>query len=85
MRKVEVDLADDRFDVAFDHDMVSVAGLLRTIRDLDYAPEVVRAPSGHAVVSDQIDLASLPEDMQALFFEAKARRKYLLVEFSGPG
>ncbi len=82
-----VDLADDRFDVAFDPALVSVDGFLGAIRDLGYEPEVVDAPAERTVVADRIDLdgATLPEDLRALFVEAEAEDKPVLVEFSGPG
>ena len=80
-----VDLADDRFDVTFDSSLVSSPDLLRTIRDLDYEPELVDPPGEHAVVAERIDPMSLPEDLQALFAQAKAKDKPVLVEFSGPG
>ena len=85
MHEIEVDLADDRFDVTFDRGRVSTADLLRTIRDLDYEPELVEAPGEAAVAAEAIDPASLPESMEALFAQAKSQDKPVLVEFSGPG
>jgi len=71
--------------VTFDPDLVSVDDFLRTIRDLDYEPELVEAPTEQTVLAERIDTASLPEDLRALFAEAKAEDKPVLVEFSGPG
>ena len=82
-----VDLADDRFDVTFDSTLVSVADVLGAIRDLGYDPEVVDTPVVRTAVADRIDLdaATLPDDLRALFVEAAAKDKPVLVEFSGPG
>ncbi len=85
MHEIEVDLADDRFDVAYDPSLVSVEDLLTTIRSLDYEPQTVDAPSEPAVVLERIDPTSLPEDLRTLFVEARAKDKPVLVEFSGPG
>ena len=80
-----VDLADDRFDVRFDPNRVSAADLLRTIRDLDYEPEVVEAPSDPVVIAERVDVASLPDSLGELFEQAKKTGRPVLVEFSGPG
>lgn len=85
MLEIEVDLADDRFDVTFDPDRASAADFLRTIKGLDYEPELVEAPTGPTVVVERIDTATLPEDLRSLFAEARTDRKPVLVEFSGPG
>jgi len=85
VEEIRVDLADDRFDLTFDADQVSLATLVETIRDLDYKPEVVDAPGALAAVAERIDLELLPEEMQAVFVEAKLEKKFVLVEFSGPG
>lgn len=85
MLEIEVDLADDRFDVTFDPGRVSAADLLRTIKGLDYEPELVETPTEPTVVAERIDTATLPEDLRALFAKAKAEKKPVLVEFSGPG
>jgi hypothetical protein len=85
VRRVEVDLADDRFDIAFDPKRASVESMLRAIRKLDYQPAVVDAPTEQAVVVDRIEVGDMPADMRRLWSEAKASNKLLLVEFSGPG
>lgn len=85
MLEIEVDLADDRFDVTFDPERVSVADFLRTIRNLDYEPELVEVPTEPTAVAERIDTAKLPGDLRSLFAEAKTDRKPVLVEFSGPG
>ena len=85
MHAIEVHLADDRFDATFDPTRVSVVELLRTIRDLGYEPALVEAPTEPTVVAERIDTAALEEDLRALFAEARAKQKLLLVEFSGPG
>ncbi len=71
--------------MTFDPSLASAADLLRTISALDYEPELVDAPGAPSVVAERIDPASLPEDLQALFAQAKAKDKPVLVEFSGPG
>jgi copper chaperone CopZ len=85
VHEIEVDLADDRFDITFDPELVSVPDFLRTIRKLDYEPLLVDAPAESAVVAERIAPDSLPDDLRALFAQAKAQNKLLLVEFSGPG
>ena len=85
MHEIGVDLADDRFEVTFDPDRVSAADFLRTIRGLDYEPELVEPPTEPTVVAERIDTATLPEDLRALFVKAKAEDRPVLVEFSGPG
>lgn len=85
MHEIEVDLADDRFDVAYDPSLVSVERLLETIGALDYKTEVVDAPGERRTVADRIDPSLLPDDLQSLFAEAKTKSKPVLVEFSGPG
>ena len=59
--------------------------MLRTIRDLDYEPELVDAPTEQAVAANRVDPNSLPGDLGSLFAEAKAKSKPVLIEFSGPG
>jgi hypothetical protein len=85
VRRVEVDLADDRFDIAFDPKRASVEGMLRAIRKLDYQPAVVAAPTEKTVVAERVEAGDLPADMRRLLGEAKASNKLLLVEFTGPG
>jgi hypothetical protein len=84
---VEVDLADDRFDVAFDGSAVTTEEMLATIRELDsdYRPELVAFGAGSSPPADRIDSSALPEDLRTMLAEAKEREELLLVEFSGPG
>jgi hypothetical protein len=84
VQQIQVDLADDRFDITYDPDRVTVADFLRTIRALDYEPKVADRPSKQTVVQERIDPASLPGNSRAWFTEAKTKNKILLVEFSGP-
>jgi hypothetical protein len=84
VRRVEVDLADDRFDIAFDPKRASVEGMLRAIRKLDYQPAVVAAPTEKTVVVERIEASDMPADIRRLWSEALASNKPLLVEFSGP-
>ena len=71
--------------MTFDSSRVSSADLLSTIRGLDYEPELVTAPVERVVAAERIDPTSLPEDLQALFAQAQAKDKPVLIEFSGPG
>ena len=64
---------------------MSAVDLLRTIRDLDYEPMIVEAPSEPVVVAERIDTTSLPEDLAELFGRARDLGQPVLVEFSGPG
>lgn len=64
---------------------MTTADLLRAIRDLDYEPEVVAGPSQVAALAESVDVATLPESFGALFDEAEARGRAVLIEFTGPG
>ena len=83
---MQVDLADDRFDVTYDPAEVEVSALLASIRKLDYEPEVVEpATSPKAETASRVDLSDLPPELSSLFAEASKSDKPLLIQFSGPG
>ena len=67
---VEADLANDRFDVTFDPEHVTVAVLLERIRLLGYEPEVVERPAETTVPATRLEPSSLPEELGALLADA---------------
>ena len=71
--------------MAFDPDVASVEQMLRTIRSLDYEPEVVDRPTPRGPASERIDPAGLPGDLRELLRTAEIEGRPLLVQFSGPG
>ncbi len=83
---MQVDLADDRFDITYDPNRVAVTGLLESIRTLDYKPEVVaRASVAGRAAPTHIELAELPRELADTFAAARKSNKVVLVRFSGPG
>ena len=82
-----MDLADDRFDVIYDPNKINPEGLLGSIRELGYEPELVIAtePESEPATTGELDLAQLPEDLAALFARARQTGKPVLLQFSGPG
>lgn len=87
MLVVDVDLADDRFDVTYDPSRIAAEDLLGSIRELGYEPELVLAaePPTDPDPAAPMDLAQLPEDLATLFARARQTGKPVLLQFSGPG
>ena len=84
MSQVEVDLADDRFDVRYDPERVRPEQILELVRGLGYTPELVRAQPAPAAAT-HVDLAALPADVRALFERARAAQRLVLIDFAAPG
>ena len=72
--------------MSFDSEQVNREKLLQTIRDLDFDPEVVEQPPPAAVETKaQVDISKLPEELQALFAQAKQQDRPVLLDFTAPG
>ena len=84
MRRVEVDLADDRFDVRYDPVLVRPEELLELVRGLGYEPELASAKPPPAAAL-RVDLAALPADLRARFERARATQRPVLLDFAAPG
>ena len=84
MSRVDVDLADDRFDVRYDPERVRPDELFALVRGLGYEPELASARPAPAAAT-QVDLAALPADVRALFERARAAERPVLLDFAAPG
>lgn len=84
MRSVEVDLADDRFDVRYDPARADANGLLEAVRALGYAPEVVTRETEGRTELERVDVAHLPDGLQQLFERSRAARAPILLDFFAP-
>jgi hypothetical protein len=82
---VEVDLADDRFDVRHDPGRIGASTLLATVRRLGYSPEIVEHGAARPAELERVDLALLPAGLQQLFATSRATRKPVLLDFFAPG
>jgi hypothetical protein len=91
VRAVEVDLADDRFDVSYDPAHASEREIVAAVQALGYAPELVRAdPAAESIralapESDRVDLVRLSGDLALAVEGARALDRPLLIEFFAPG
>ena len=84
MSRVDVDLADDRFDVRYDPARVRPEQLLALVRELGYEPELASAKPTPAAAL-RVDLAALPSDLGARFERARATQRLVLLDFTAPG
>lgn len=86
MARLEVDLADDRFDVRYDPRRLSSDRMLEVIRVLGFEGRVVEKPSGASQpVTARVDPASLPPPLAALLARARKEGRPVLLDFTAPG
>lgn len=83
---MHVVLADDRFEVTYDAQRVTVNAMLDVIRRLEYEPVVVeRTSNAPSNAPTRVGIAALPAALVRLFAEARDADKPVLLRFSGPG
>ena len=86
MQQVQVDLANDRFDITFDPLLLTTSTITDTIRELGFEPELVTgAATPPPTAARQLDTSLLPDDVRNLLAKAGAEHKMVLLQFTGPG
>ena len=86
MNDVQVDLADDRFDLRYDPTRVSPEAMLAAVRGLGYEPELVEgARELPPAKSSHVEPSSLPEEIRASFHRAAREDRPVLLDFWSPG
>lgn len=72
--------------MSFDPEQVDREELLRTIRELDFEPELVEPPPPTATEARaRVDVAELPGELQELFLRARKDDRPVLLDFTAPG
>lgn len=85
MRSVEVDLADDRFDVQYDPASVGADALLAAVRALGYSPEIVEREAAARAELERVEVALLPDGLQQLLARSRTTQRPILLDFFAPG
>ena len=86
MTDVQVDLADDRFDITYRPEDTTQLELLDVVTKAGYSPEVVVKPTGDSrQATTQVDLTQLPPGLTEVFARARSVKALVLLDFTGPG
>lgn len=85
VQHVQVDLTDNRFDVTFEPQIVTMGDLLAAVAATGFTPEIVAtALSSGQSKQAVLNSNALPEDLQHLIRDAKTRKRLILLHFTGP-
>ena len=82
---VSFTVESERFDIAYDADRTSPAAIFDVVRDLGFEPAPVTTAADAPPVRAPIAIAELPDELRALFAEARRVDRPLLFHFTAPG